>query len=149
MSYQIFRLFMCHGEQLVNICIRTAFGLFLGNGWCCFRYRLLLLSWSTIPLALKKGKRINRCDSTATSKPLSIRLASHRHQKGVCHLHIIAVLSLPAVGTFRRRRRGAGRLLPTPRHQRRNPHLRFVRILPKVGSTALRCSRSAPFERSP
>lgn len=77
----------------------------MGNGWCCFRYRLLLLSWSTIPLALKKGKRlseqserINRCDSTATRKALSIRLASHRHQKGVCHLHIIAVLSLPAVG---------------------------------------------------
>ena len=156
MSYQIFRLFMCHGEQLVNICIRTAFGLFLGNGWCCFRYRLLLLSWSTIPLAFKKGKRlseqserINRCDSTATSKPSSIRLASHRHQKGVCHLHLIAVLSLLAVGTFRRRRRGAGRLLPTPRHQRRNPHLHSVRTLPKVGSTALRCSRSAPFERSP
>lgn len=89
---------MCHGEQLVNVCIRTAFGLFLGNGWCCFRYRLLLWSWCATSLALKKGKRlseqserINRCDSTATSKPLSIRLASHRHQKGVCHLHLIAV----------------------------------------------------------
>lgn len=115
-----------------------------------------LWSWCATPLAFKKGKRlseqserINRCDSTATSKPSSIRLASHRHQQGVCHPHLIAVLSLPAVGTFRRRRRGAGRLLPTPRHQRRNPHLRFVRTLPKVGSTALRCSRSAPFERSP
>lgn len=121
-----------------------------------FRYRLLLCELVRNSACLKKGKRlseqserINRCDSTATRKPSSIRLASHRHQQGVCHPHLIAVLSLPAVGTFRRRRRGAGRLLPTPRHQRRNPHLHSVRTLPKVGSTALRCSRSAPFERSP
>ena len=140
-------------KTFVSGLLWIGFGVMVGSD---FRYRLLLCELVRNSACLKKGKRlseqserINRCDSTATRKPSSIRLASHRHQQGVCHPHLIAVLSLPAVGTFRRRRRGAGRLLPTPRHQRRNPHLHSVRTLPKVGSTALRCSRSAPFERSP
>ena len=129
-------------KTFVSGLLWIGFGVMVGSD---FRYRLLLCELVRNSACLKKGKRlseqserINRCDSTATRKPSSIRLASHRHQKGVCHLHLIAVLSLPAVGTFRRRRRGAGRLLPTPRHQRRNPHLHSVRTLPKVGSTARR-----------
>lgn len=129
---------MRHVEQLIRRLYLDCFVMVSSD----FRYRLLLCELVRNSACLKKGKRlseqserINRCDSTATRKPSSIRLASHRHQQGVCHPHLIAVLSLPAVGTFR--------------HQRRNPHLHSVRTLPKVGSTALRCSRSAPFECSP